>query len=773
MGESVIFRTMAENAADIVCLHHPDGRYIYVSPSCKRILGYDPGDLIGTDPYKLVHPEDLAGLQQGSHPKVLEGQDAVVTYRIRKSSGDYVWFESTNRPIVDGKGRVRQVVSISREITARRKTEDEQAKEYAAESTPIGIVLADLEGKLLYVNHAFLSMRGIEDKRDVLGKKIVDLSSNKDIVAEWLKAVKERGIWSRDAVARRRDGSSFNEHIVANIVTNASGQPCYMMASFIDTTERTRMEESLLDSEEKFKTLAELSPNFIYIMKRDRLIYVNRRCEEIAGRTREEICAPQFDFMSFIAPESRDTIKGVIQAHSKGSEIAPAEFVMMASDGSRIDAVLQTSLITYGGERAALGTVTDITRLKEAERLSQQSEAQYRELVENANSFILRYDSNGKITFFNKYAQSFFGYSEREAIGENVMMLVPARESSGRSLKTLASDILRHPDVFTEFENQNVLKDGTLVWVSWRNKAIKDSNGNIIAIQAIGQDITRLKEAEEELRSREERFRLLIENLRSGVALIDAQGRFITYNPAFLKMFGLSTESDILNVNSQDWAAWEVYAEDGKTLLPVDEHPVRKAALTHKPVRERLVGVRLPSGGELIWMLVNAEPLFKPDGSIKYLLATYHDITELKKAEQLKDDLIGMVSHELRTPLTVIIGALSTAMDKRASKEDKEELVLDAISSAESLASILDNMLELSRYQAGRLKLEKKPVRIVDITEKAILRVRRKYDTHDILLNIPAEIPDIDADAVRIEQVLYNLIENAVKYSPENTEIHI
>lgn len=83
MGMSKLFREIAEDAPDIVCLHEPDGRYMYVSPSASRILGYDPAELVGTDPYALVHPDDVARIQTVSHPNVLQGQDAAVTYRIR------------------------------------------------------------------------------------------------------------------------------------------------------------------------------------------------------------------------------------------------------------------------------------------------------------------------------------------------------------------------------------------------------------------------------------------------------------------------------------------------------------------------------------------------------------------------------------------------------------------------------------------------------------------------------------------------------------------
>ena len=120
--------------------------------------------------------------------------------------------------------------------------------------------------------------------------------------------------------------------------------------------------------------------------------------------------------------------------------------------------------------------------------------------------------------------------------------------------------------------------------------------------------------------------------MKSGVALIDETGRFAVVNPSFVQMFGLGNELDILNVNSQDWSRWEVYGEDGK-LLHVDDHPVRKAVRTGKPVKGQLVAVQNPGANELTWMLISAEPVLKEDGHIYRVICTYHDITERKRAE--------------------------------------------------------------------------------------------------------------------------------------------
>lgn len=185
-----------------------------------------------------------------------------------------------------------------------------------------------------------------------------------------------------------------------------------------------------------------------------------------------------------------------------------------------------------------------------------------------------------------------------------------------------------------------IRRDGTPRILLSENEIITDESGKVVLMYGTNQDITARKGVEEELkkaletlRYSEDQFRGLFQNVRSGVALIDETGRFAVVNPSFMQMFGLDNELDILNINSQDWSRWEVYGEDGK-LLHVDDHPVRKAVKTGKPVKGQLVAVRNPGANELTWMLISAEPVLKEDGHIYRVICTYHDITERKRAEE-------------------------------------------------------------------------------------------------------------------------------------------
>ena len=145
--------------------------------------------------------------------------------------------------------------------------------------------------------------------------------------------------------------------------------------------------------------------------------------------------------------------------------------------------------------------IRDITESKRAEEALRQSESRYRELVQNANSIILRRNTEGKITFFNEFAQRFFGYTEDEIIGKNVVgTIVPEKDRAGRNLAAMIKDIGLNPAKYAANENENIRKNGERVWVSWTNKAIRDKNGNIVEILCVGNDVTERKQLERQLR---------------------------------------------------------------------------------------------------------------------------------------------------------------------------------------------------------------------------------------------------------------------------------
>jgi signal transduction histidine kinase len=173
--------------------------------------------------------------------------------------------------------------------------------------------------------------------------------------------------------------------------------------------------------------------------------------------------------------------------------------------------------------------------------------------------------------------------------------------------------------------------------------------------------------------------------------------------------------------------------------------------------------------------LVSVNLVTDADGKPIRIMASCVDITERKRLEQLKDEFIGLVSHELRTPLTVINGCLNTVISEweRLPSGETQQLLRDAVLESESLSYLIENLLELSRVQAQQLALYAEPTDVKTLVSGTITKVKRQAPSHQFTTSIPDGLKSINVDPLRIERILYNLLDNAAKYSPPGSQIKV
>ncbi len=164
------------------------------------------------------------------------------------------------------------------------------------------------------------------------------------------------------------NGKTAYFEIKTSVLKDPAGNITAGIEAVRDITSRVRMAEALKESEEQFRSLAEQSPNMIFIYKRDRIVYANEKCEKVTGYSREELYASDFDFRSLIAPDSLKLVEKVFRKHLKGEETAPYEYTLLTKDGKKLESINSTKLISYNGETAILGIVTDISKRIRAER---------------------------------------------------------------------------------------------------------------------------------------------------------------------------------------------------------------------------------------------------------------------------------------------------------------------------------------------------------------------------------------------------------------------
>jgi PAS domain S-box-containing protein len=273
----------------------------------------------------------------------------------------------------------------------------------------------------------------------------------------------------------------------------------------------------------------------------------------------------------------------------------------------------------------------EIQRRTRVERQLRESEERYRLLVENARDYaIIMLDTSGHVRSWNVGAERMFGYREDEILGQHFgIFFPPEARRHGKPEEELQT--ASNTDEAVD-EGWHVRRDGSSFWASGTTVALRDEEARVRGYAKIARDFTDRKRAEDDIRRSQEQFRVLIQNLQCGIALVDHNGRFTVYNPAFLRLFGLDND-EVLSVNDQARSRWQMFNED-ETLLHADEHPVRRAVRTATPVRDQLIGVRNPGAAHCTWMLVSADPILRPDGTIDQIICTYYDITDRRRAEE-------------------------------------------------------------------------------------------------------------------------------------------
>lgn len=297
-----------------------------------------------------------------------------------------------------------------------------------------------------------------------------------------------------------------------------------------------------------FKTIADQSPNMIFINVEGKVVYANQRCEELTGYKVEELTSPDFNFLSITAPEYRKPVLDKFNLHMTGKEVEPYEYAIITKSGKRLNTILSSRLIHYKGKRAVLGTITDITERKKAEETAWRIEQKYRLAYENSFNAILWADiETGTIIDCNQAAEKLFERPKNELTGIHFSELHPPEISNkiNHDFKKAISDYKKRlPVNFDSKELSIIAKSGRIKNVLTSSSVI-EIDGKLIS-QGIFLDITPQNQLMEELSDSEKKFRLAFENSQSAIMWVDVDnGIIIDCNSAAEYLFEC-TKKDLI-----------------------------------------------------------------------------------------------------------------------------------------------------------------------------------------------------------------------------------
>jgi PAS domain S-box-containing protein len=343
----------------------------------------------------------------------------------------------------------------------------------------------------------------------------------------------------------------------------------------------------------------------------------------------------------------------------------------------------------------------DMTETAKAEEALRESKEKYRELVESANSIILRMDSTGVVTFINEFSQRFFGYAEEEILGKNVIgTIAPPVDSAGLDLKKFIEDLGRNPDRYPTSINENMRRSGERVWIAWTNKPVLDDHGRVAYILCIGNDITAEKKATEALQEREEILKAIINGSPIPKFVIDGNHRVMYWNKALEELTGVSGE-EIVGADNHLRVFYgkerpclaDLVADDKTGEIPRWYPAGAGKSNLIEGAYEATDMVRIP-GQEERWLHFTAAQIRDLKGNVIGAVETIEDITERARALEAlrrKEQDLEAKSVNLEEAYTALKVLL------RHKDEDKEALESSVLANVRELVFPYLDKLEAAR----------------------------------------------------------------------------
>jgi len=264
-----------------------------------------------------------------------------------------------------------------------------------------------------------------------------------------------------------------------------------MVTVIKQTMLRKKAERELKVQNEQLTAILSATPLGIFQVRNHLITWVNQQFAEMLGYEESYLIGKEMGSL-FKNPEDFDLVCHQIQIRHSSQGFGRTECNLLKKNNSNLACQLQVLMVDQRDiGKGGTFVVTDISERKKIADALKESEAKYREVLQNTQSIIIRMDTSGNITFFNHFALSFFDYTSDEVIGKNVVgTIVPQKARSGHDLSMMANDLGFNAEGYAVNVSENVRRNGDRVWIAWINKAIRDEKGHIIEILCIGNDIT-------------------------------------------------------------------------------------------------------------------------------------------------------------------------------------------------------------------------------------------------------------------------------------------
>ncbi len=773
------FRTLASHAPVGIFLSDAKGDSVFLNEAWCRIAGMTAEEARGGGWANAIHPEDRERVMREWEEAVRTGRPSSAEYRFLRPDGTTSWLQGNAVQLRDAAGNVTGHLGTVVDITERKLAElavreSERRLRLATLAGKVGVWDWDVSENRVTWTDSLFEIHGITpasfDGTVEAFSALVHPDDAERVQTAVEKSLKDAEDYELEFRAVRPDGRVVWLYTSA-VVLRDRGVPVRMLGATIDVTERRRGEETM----RRLAAIVESSEDAILSTDLSGTITSwNRGAERLYGYAREEAIGQPLPILS--PPEKESEGATLVERISRGQRIEHYETTGRHKSGRLVDVSLTVSLlVSADGQPIGISTIArDITERKRQETELRRQQQLYRAVGESIDFGIWVCDAKGRNVYCSESFLKLVGLTQEEASGEGWGRVL-APEQAGPTLEAWR----RCVETGGFWEREHLFKGVDGLWhpVLARGVPIRDEDGRVAYWAGINLDIAAFKQTEAALRRGEERLRLVTDNAIVFLAHCDREYRLKFVNRPYAQRFGRTPD--------------EVVGHRIDELIGTTAFTSFKARLD-----EALSGRRVEFEMEIPyerfgrrWMRVIHEPERDADGQISGVVAVITDITARKQAERdmeaardkaeaasrAKDDFLATLSHELRTPLNPVLLLASEHASDTTLPDETREAFRTIRKNAELEARLIDDLLDLTRITRGKLSLNLALQDAHAILQDAVATMRGELEAKGLTLvfELRARRTKVWGDAVRLQQVLWNVLKNAVKFTPEEGTVRV
>lgn len=812
LRQTGLITSLLDSIPDIIFFKDINGNYLGCNPPFAEFVGKKRNQIIGKTDYDLFDKEvadefrffdnEMLKIEKSSH------NEEWVTY----PDGRKVLLDTLKTPYYASDGSLIGILGISRDITKRNEAETDlrmsnQKLEAIISASPDGIGITSIDGKIQLMSEKLALIHGytVDKIEENIGKSIFEFidTSNHTILAENIRKLihgnKENKI--SEYLALKSDGSKFFSDVNSSILYDNNGKPSSIIFVERDITERKLAEEEIKRNAGLISSLLDSIPDIIFFKdKNGRYLGGNPAFEEFSGLSKKEIIGiTDYDIFD---KEKADTF--IIQDKEIMASGKPVQNDLWITYKNGRKILVDTLKTPYLGPDGSLigilGISRDITERKLAEETLQNERTLFRTIIDLIPDAVYVKDIEGKKILANPKEVELLGLeSESDIIGNTDYNLLPdfeAKYSQSQDLKVIASG-----EALMNIESTLIDKNGKQHWLLGSKVPLRDIHGNITGIVGVTHDISERKKAEDDLKQLTTRLELATRAGGVGVWELNILTNELYCDEQMFDLYGIDDKTF-----ENAYTAWQ------NTLHPEDkaraEEEIKLAIKGEKEFNTEFRIVHPDNSIHNIRAL--ATVLYNEKAEAIKMIGTNWDITSQKDAEKnlmnytsqielknleldmaltnseqatahayamaaeaemankSKSIFLANMSHEIRTPLNAIIGFSQLLNRDPQLTQQQKDYNLSIIRAGEHLLALINEILELSKIEAGRITINHNHIDLLELIEdiRLIFSESAKTKQLDFKLMSNAELPRyVITDESKLRQIFVNLIGNAIKFT--------